>query len=71
MVSSTKLPVHRQKSEDEIDALKTRVIELEARILMMSTVQNNLRGGLKQLDEENAQIRRRCSCYRLDSEAGS
>ena len=31
--------------------LKTRVIELEARILMMSTIENNLRGGLKQLDD--------------------
>ena len=72
-----KLPVHRQKSEDEIDKLKARVIELEsvalatfhklanerkrvaeleARILMMATIENNLRGGLKQLDEENAQI---------------
>ena len=46
-----KLPVHRQKSEDEIDKLKARVIDLEARILMMSTIENNLRGGLKQLDD--------------------
>ena len=67
-----KLPVHGTQSEDTIDALKTRVIELEsvalatfhklanerkrvaeleARILMMATVENNLRGGLKQLDD--------------------
>ena len=57
---SQKLPVHRHQSEDTIDELKARVSELEARILTMSTVENNLRAGLEQLsnpwvsvDDEN------------------
>jgi hypothetical protein len=39
-------------------SLTGRVAELAARILMMATIENNLRGGLKQLDRANRQLRR-------------
>jgi septal ring factor EnvC (AmiA/AmiB activator) len=53
---------------DHIVSLAERVAELEARILMMATIENNLRGGLKQLDKENARIKSQCGCYQRASE---
>ena len=42
----------------EIDFLRAREKQLQARILTMATIENNLRGGLKQLDRANRQLRR-------------
>jgi hypothetical protein len=37
---------------------RKRVAELEARILMMATIENNLRGGLKQLGAERDRLKK-------------
>jgi hypothetical protein len=43
---------------DHIVSLAERVAELEARILMMTTIENNLRGGLKQLANQRDTVKR-------------